>query len=137
MALVVAAVWGETPSGAAVRAAVPSHYYPPRRHPPPPRSFFGVDECAVVQYDTTDTNIACYTPAHWSGDATVNVQIQLLGIDTQAMWAACPGGGCNYNYRGAQTPQVAFMSLGGAAGKANGVQLSGTLVRVGVNTLAS
>ena len=70
-------------------------------------------------------------------DSTVLVQVALVSISAQGMYASCgsTANHCHFQYRAAQTPTVTFMSLGGAAGKTGGVQISGQLVGRGASVV--
>jgi hypothetical protein len=101
---------------------------PPLSPPPSHCSYIGTDECAVVEYDSTDSKLVCYTPPSPTGaDQVLEVQVEIVTISAeldklnQSPYAACPLVGsvnpCQFSYRSDVTPKVELASLGGSPGK--------------------
>jgi hypothetical protein len=94
------------------------------------RVFLGTDECDVVDYDSVENKVACYTPPSSIGQGSVLVQVAALDLTSTALYASCADqAACTFTYLQSATPSAAFMSL--AASGSKQWKAAGQLVRAG------
>ena len=82
-----------------------------------------MDECVVISYYSSDSQLTCYTPpapqdasgAPVPGPQPVAVSLGVL--NGQSAFVATPGGPLTFTYSAASTPSLSLLGGGGAAGK--------------------
>ena len=76
----------------------------------------------VIYHASTPSCLKCTSPCFFpcsagGFDQTVTIKVGVRQIDSNALYAICPGNTCQFQYLGASTPQISDWTGAGTAGK--------------------